>query len=89
MWQIISSFFKVFCDSTELDMTVEIDTEKYQIEIDFESLEHGLNINSRLFSMRRGGSYSIFFFEVFLISHSIAQEGFRLKKWCTSMFLLY
>lgn len=70
-------------------MTVEIDTEKYQIEMDFEYFEHRFDTDSRLFSNEERDSYSVFFFKVFLISHFIAQEGFRLKRWCTSMFLLY
>lgn len=37
-------------NSTKLELTVEIETEKYQVEVDIDYLEHGLNNrNSRLF----------------------------------------
>lgn len=38
MWQIISSFYNFVTNSTKLDLTIEIGTEKSQIEIDFEHL---------------------------------------------------
>lgn len=65
----------MFCDSTELDMTVEIDTENYQIEIDFEYLEHGLNINSRLFSNVHTQHFSFKFSLYFIPLHRKALDS--------------